>query len=141
MVWTRNQPMLTMGAAQALLDAGVAHAIEEGIAVSITVLDPAGRLLAFLRMDGAPHVSIEASLKKARTAVGFGIPTGQAWLDFVSGDPILEGGVGHLPDFILLGGGSPVRLADQLVGALGVSGGHYSQDERIAAAALRGLDS
>lgn len=141
MSWTRNQPMLTMAAAQALLNAGVAQATTEGICVSLTVLDPAGRLLAFLRMDGAPHVSIETSLKKARTAVGLDLPTGQAWLDFVRGDPILEGGVGHLPDFILLGGGVPVRLANQLVGALGVSGGHYSQDERVAAAALRGLDS
>ncbi len=141
MILTRNQPMLTMAAAQALLEAGIAQATSEGISVSITVLDSAGRLLAFLRMDDAPHVSIETSLKKARTAVGLGMPTGQAWLDFVRGDLILEGGVAQLPDFILLGGGVPVRLGDQLVGALGVSGGHYSQDERVAAAALRGLES
>jgi uncharacterized protein GlcG (DUF336 family) len=41
-----------------------------------------------------------------------------------------------LPDFILLGGGSPILVEGKLIGAVGVSGGHYAQDEECVKAAL-----
>ncbi len=140
MTWTRNLPTLTADGAQRAIAAGFAQATADDVNVSIAVLDPAARLLAFARMDGAPHISIATSIKKAQTAVGFGVPTGQAWLDIAAGDPILEGGIAHLPDFILLGGGVPIYVDGQVVGAVGVSGGHYAQDARVAAAALKALE-
>jgi uncharacterized protein GlcG (DUF336 family) len=92
-------------------------------------------------MDGAPAISHETSQKKAKLALGFGMPTGETWLKFIEKDPILHQGARDLPDFILLGGGSPIRLQDSLVGAIGVSGGHYKQDEEIVNAGLQALQS
>jgi len=42
-------------------------------------------------------------------------------------------------DFVLLGGGSPIMINDELVGAIGVSGGHYKQDEECVQAGLSAI--
>ena len=48
-------------------------------------------------------------------------------------------GAGSLKDFTLLGGGSPIIIDEEIVGAIGVSGGHYKQDEECVNAALNSL--
>jgi len=137
--YTTQQSTLTSRGAQLALDAALKKAQEIGLAASICVLDAAGRMKAFHAMDGAPAISHETAQKKARLALGFGIPTGDAWFQFIEKDPILFHGAQHLPDFILLGGGSPIQSAGALVGAIGVSGGHYKQDEQVTQAALAAL--
>lgn len=122
--------------AQLLIRSAVEQAKKMGFGISVCVVDPAGRTKAFLAMDQAPQVSYETAAKKARTAVGFGLPTGQTWHQFIKDDPILAQGAQHLPDFILLGGGSPILVEGKMIGAIGVSGGHYAQDEQCVAAAL-----
>ena len=117
----------------------VAKANEIGFGISITIVDESGVVKAFHRMDNAPLVSIDASRKKAVTAVGFGMPTGDSWYGFIKDDPILMNGADQLNDFILLGGGSPIMVDDNLVGAVGVSGGHYKQDEECVTAALEAV--
>ena len=109
---------------------------EIGIGISFCIVDPSGNLKYFSRMDNAPLISIDISRKKAITAVGFGMPTGDSWYGFIKDDPILMNGAGHLEDFILLGGGSPLMVNEKLVGAIGISGGHYKQDEECVTAAL-----
>jgi uncharacterized protein GlcG (DUF336 family) len=130
---------LSEAGAQILISAAVNAARAINLKISVCVLDSSGRLKAFLSMDGAPAISHETCVKKAKTAVGFGLPTGQTWHDFIKNDPILLMGAQHLPDFILLGGGSPILINNELVGAIGVSGGHYSQDEKCVAAALEAV--
>jgi uncharacterized protein GlcG (DUF336 family) len=90
-------------------------------------------------MDNAPLISIDISRKKAITAVGFGMSTGEAWHNFIKDDPILNDGVASITDFILLGGGSPIVFEGNLIGAIGISGGHYKQDEQCVKAALNEL--
>jgi uncharacterized protein GlcG (DUF336 family) len=130
---------ITLEAAKFLVDQAVQHAKTLPLKISVTVLDAGGNLKAFQSMDGAPLVSVEASLKKAKTAVGFGLPTGQTWYQFIKDDPILMNGAAHLPDFILLGGGAPIIAAGNLIGAIGISGGHYAQDEKCIKAAIDAL--
>ncbi len=125
--------------AHAMIAAAEKKAAEIGLAIAVTILDEGGVLKAFSRMDGAALVAVEASQKKALTAVGFGLPTGETWHNFIKDDPILLHGAQHLPNFILLGGGSPITVDGGLVGAIGVSGGHYHQDEVCVRAALEVL--
>jgi uncharacterized protein GlcG (DUF336 family) len=127
---------ITATAAAALIDAAEAEARQRGLAIVTVIVDESGVLKALRRMDGAPLVSIGAAHKKALTAVGFGMPTGRAWHDFIKDDPILLHGAASLPDFTLLGGGSPIAIGGAVVGAIGVSGGHYSVDEACVQAAL-----
>jgi len=136
---TFNKETISAAAAAKMLDAAISKAREIGLAISACIVDESGNEKAFARMDGAPLISIEASRKKAVLAVGFGMPTGDSWQNFVQGDPILEKGVHDLPGFILLGGGSPIMLEGELVGGIGVSGGHYKMDEQCATAALEAL--
>lgn len=136
---TFTKESLSTELAHALIAAAEAKALELGLPIAITIVDEAGVLKAFSRMDGAALVAVDASRKKAITAVSFGIPTGDAWHNFIKDDPILLHGAQHLQDFILLGGGSPVMVGGALVGAIGVSGGHYKQDEAVVAAALAAI--
>jgi uncharacterized protein GlcG (DUF336 family) len=138
---TQEITTLSHAGAELLLKSAVTAAEKTGLKISVCILDSSGRMKAFLSMDGAPPVSLEACIKKAKTAVGFGLPTGATWYDFIKNDPILMNGAQHLPDFILLGGGSPITLNGSVVGAIGVSGGHYSQDEKCVQAALEAFAS
>jgi uncharacterized protein GlcG (DUF336 family) len=121
--------------ARSILDAAEAKATELGIPMAIWVIDEGRNEKAFVRMDGAPLLAVEIALNKARTAVGFGMPT-HAWHDFIKGDAPLALGAPHIRDLIIFGGGYPIKVGGEIIGAIGVSGGHYSDDMRVAEAAL-----
>ena len=137
---TYQRPSIAGSLAQRMIEAAEEHARRSGMAIVTAIVDESGVLKAFSRMDGSPLVAVRAASKKAVTAVGFGVPTGQAWYDFMKDDPILLHGAQHLDDFILLGGGLPIMVDGACVGAIGVSGGHYQQDEACARAALSLLE-
>ena len=133
---TYNKKSITQAHANRLIQRACEKATELGMGIAVTIVDESGVLKSFSRMDGAALIAIDASRKKAVTAVGFGMPTGAPWHDFIKDDPILANGVQSLDQFTLLGGGFPVQIDGEVVGAIGVSGGHYSQDEACARAAL-----
>ncbi|MBI2205056.1 MAG: heme-binding protein [Candidatus Rokubacteria bacterium] len=120
------------------IDAAAAKARGLGVPMCIAVCDDAGHLKAFLRMDGAPLLSLEIAQNKAYTAVGYGVPT-HAWHDFIKSDPPLLTGIPHTPRLVIFGGGYPIKDGDQVLGAIGVSGGHYTQDMECATAALQAI--
>jgi len=133
---TFEKQTIASAPALSMLEAAMKKAEELKIKVAVSVVDESGVLKAYARMDGAPLMAVGVSQRKALTAVGLGLPTGKSWHEFIKDDPILSQGVLGIPDFILLGGGSPIQVEGVLVGAIGVSGGHYKQDEECAAAAL-----
>jgi uncharacterized protein GlcG (DUF336 family) len=122
-------------AARVALDAAEAKSREMGVAMAIAVVDESGTLKAFSRMDGAPLLSVEIAQDKAYTAVAFGLPSHQ-WFDFIKEDPPLLHGITKVPRLIVFGGGYPITHEGQIVGGIGVSGGHYSQDMQVAEAGL-----
>jgi len=130
---------ITAEAARALVAAGERKAAEIGVPMVIAVCDEGGNLKAFSRMDGAALLSVEIAQNKAFTAVGFGMPT-HAWYDFIKEDPPLLHGIVNHPRLVIFGGGYPIKAGDAIVGAIGVSGGHYHQDMAVAEAALAALE-
>ena len=123
-------------ATKKMIVAAEEKAREIGVGISIYVVDESAVIKAFSRMDNAPLVTVDAARKKAVTAVGYGMPSGEPWYNYIKDDPILFHGIQQFEDFILLGGGLPVFIDGVLAGAIGVSGGHYKQDEQCAQAAL-----
>jgi uncharacterized protein GlcG (DUF336 family) len=122
--------------AHRIIAAAQAKAAELGTPMVIAVCDESGVLKAFSRMDGAPLLSVQIAQDKAHTAAGFGLST-DAWHDFIKDDPPLaRGAVGGIDRLVIFGGGYPVKLGEQIIGAIGVSGGHYSQDMEVAQAGL-----
>lgn len=130
---------VSINSCKIMIEAAEKKANEMGLAVTITIVDESGIKKAYSRMDGAPLISVKASHKKALTAIGFGLPSGTAWFEFIKDDPILREGAHDFDDFILVGGGSPILINNKIAGAIGISGGHYKQDEECVKAALNCL--
>jgi uncharacterized protein GlcG (DUF336 family) len=125
--------------AHRIIFAAEAKATVLGVPMVIAVCDESGVLKGFSRMDGAALLSVQIAQDKAYTAVGFGMPTG-GWHDFIKDDPPLAAGaVGGIDRLVIFGGGYPIRVGDRIVGAIGVSGGHYTQDMEVAEAGLTAL--
>lgn len=127
---------ITADLARRMIAAAEEKAGQLGAPMSIAVLYESGGLKAFSRMDGAALLSVQIAQDKAYTAVGFGMPT-HAWYDFIKDDPPLAAGATTGIDrLVIFGGGYPIRIDDGVVGAIGVSGGHYRQDMEVAEAGL-----
>ncbi|MFJ7165079.1 heme-binding protein [Streptomyces globosus] len=130
---------LTTGDAELLLSAARSAAEAAGAAVSITVLDAGGHLLAFRRDDRAVLISGETSTRKAYTALQLNAPTA----DLV--DAVRPHGPFHtLPTaldrpLLFIAGGLPVHREGRLVGAVGVGGAAPEEDHGFAAAAVTAL--
>src|ERR1700726_4487725 len=113
--------------AQKMVDEAVAKARELGVTENVAVLDDGGNLKAFTRMDGAPILSIEISQHKAYTAL-FGVST-QDFFNFIQGDPSLLAGIPTLRRVAAYGGGFPIKVDGEVVGAIGVSGAPMVQND------------
>jgi uncharacterized protein GlcG (DUF336 family) len=124
--------------AQAAIEAAAAKARELGLNMCIAVADEAGDLKGFHRMDGAPKLSIQISEDKAYTSASYGLPT-HVWHDFIKDDPPLLHGIVHTPRLVVFGGGYPIKEKGEMIGAIGLSGGHYKQDMECAVAALKAI--
>ena len=136
---TVSVPTITTEAAHRVIAAAEAKAAELGKPFVTAVVDDGGVLKALSRMDGAPVLSVQVAQDKAYTAVGFGLPT-HGWHDFIKDDPPLAAGApSGIDRLVVFGGGYPIVVEDQLVGGIGVSGGHYSEDMKVAEAALAAL--
>ena len=138
MTKTVQKLSISQAACDRLIEAASVKAGEIGQPMVIAVVDDGGALKAFRRMDGAPLLSVEIATNKAYTAASFGIPT-HGWYDFIKNDPPLLHGIVHTNRLVVFGGGYPIMEDGQMVGAIGVSGGHYHQDMQVAEAALEAL--
>ena len=116
--------------AQRAITASAAEARKQGWAVSIAVVDPAGELVAFLRLDGAPYSSVDVARAKARTAARFRRPTRSLDSALTAGRVAILGLEGATP----VEGGVPIVLNGEVVGAVGVSGVTSAQDAQVAQA-------
>jgi uncharacterized protein GlcG (DUF336 family) len=129
---------INVDTAQIAIAAGVAKAKQLGFNMSIAIVDEAGALKSFVRMDGASDTSLRISQDKAYTSASLGLPTHAFW-DFVKNDPPLLHGIVNYPRLIVFGGGYPIKENGKVIGAIGVSGGHYSDDMEVARAALQAI--
>lgn len=140
MAKTYSKPSITAELADKVVKAAAAKANEIGVPMVIAVVDESGILKAFQRMDGATLLSVDIAQNKAYTAVSFGIST-DAWYDFIKDDPPLHVGIVHTPRLVVFGGGYPLVIDGEVIGGIGLSGGHYSQDMVCAQAGLEALSS
>jgi glc operon protein GlcG len=120
--------------AQAVLQSAKETAQQRHAPSAIAVVDRAGDLIAFLRMDGVRPGSVDLAIGKARTAARLQRPTAEVE------DNINHGRTAFVTAGIMaLRGGMPVRLDGQIVGAVGVAGLSKETDTEISAAAAAAL--
>jgi len=133
---TFDKPSITSALAHRIVAAAEAKAEQMGHPFVIAILDESGVLKAFSRMDGAALLSVQIAQDKAYTAIGFGLPT-HGWHDFIKDDPPLAlGAPAGIDRLVIFGGGYPITIGGRVVGGIGVSGGHYTQDQEVAEAGL-----
>lgn len=132
-------PVLTAELVQEIVSAASQEANKDQLAVSITIVDRSGQILAVLRNHNAGVHTLRSSYKKAYTAnsqkretaeIAKGIKDGSIPEDFRFLDE----------NFLLLDGGVPILIDNVVVGGIGVGGAHGSEDVRIAKAGLKVLD-
>jgi uncharacterized protein GlcG (DUF336 family) len=123
--------------AQRMLNAAVAKAREIGVSENVAILDDGGNLKAFGRMDGAPILAIEIAQNKAYTAL-IGVST-QDFFNFIQSDPSLLAGMPTLARMAAWGGGFPIKVDGEIVGAIGLSGAPTVQNDIDCARAALAL--
>ena len=123
--------------AQKMVNAAVRKAKELGVSENVVILDDGGNLKAFSRMDGAPILCIEMAQNKAYTAL-LGVST-QDFFDFIQRDPSLLAGIPTLSRVAAWGGGFPIKVDEEIVGAIGISGAPAVQNDVDCAKAALAL--
>ena len=133
---TINVLVLDQAGAQTVLQAARKSAQQRNAPSAIAVVDPAGDLLAFQRMDGVRPASVDLAIGKARTAARLRRPTAEIE------DSINQGRTAFITASIAaLRGGVPIRVSGEVVGAVGVAGLSKETDTEIANIAAETLSS
>jgi glc operon protein GlcG len=131
---TINVTVLDQAGAQTVLQAAAEIAQQRNAPSAIAVVDPAGDLLAFQRMDGVRPASTDLAIEKARTAARLRRPTEEIE------DSINQGRTAFVTAGIAaLRGGMPIRVNDEVVGAVGVAGLSKETDTATANTAAAAL--
>jgi len=124
-------PSIGLETARKVAATAIAEAKKGGWTMAVAVVDVAGELVYFERLDNTQFASIGVSQDKARTAVRFKRPS-KAFEDaLVGGRQAILG----LPGVVPIDGGIPLIVDGKIIGAIGVSGGTSQQDGTCAQAA------
>lgn len=130
---------ISLALSNKLLEAAIVKGKELGMPFSIAIVDKVGNLKAFQAMDGAPVLSLEIAQNKAFSAAAYNRATHE-WYDRLKDDPPLLHGLVHTERLVIFGGGYPILLDGELIGGIGVSGGHYTHDMQVCEAGLAVID-
>jgi uncharacterized protein GlcG (DUF336 family) len=129
-------PSITLEAAKKIAEPALAEAVKNHWSIAVAVVDPAGNLVYYEKMDNTQLGSANVALDKARTAALFKRPS-KAFQDGLA-----AGGEGlrilGLQGVTPVEGGFPLVLDGKIVGAIGASGATSAQDSQCAKA---GADS
>jgi uncharacterized protein GlcG (DUF336 family) len=131
----RTERNMSLELANQLAAATVASCLGAGYNVTAAVVDRAGQLRALHRADNAGPHTLDSAQAKAFTSASAKNNT-LAMMEGAQKNPAAANLV-HMPGFLLLGGGVPVKVGNDVIGAVGVGGapgGHL--DEQCAVAAI-----
>jgi uncharacterized protein GlcG (DUF336 family) len=105
--------------------------------MNIAVVDAGANLVAFERQEGAWIGSIDIAQKKAFTSRAFDIETKTLGENSQSGDQFFGIHASNNGKVMIFAGGVPLKRGNEVVGAVGVSGGLGQQDQAVAEAAAK----
>lgn len=131
----RTKRILELVDAEVVLAAAIEKAKEENWKVSMAVVDEAGCLMTFRRLDGASVSSVQTAIDKARSAAVTRRPT-KFFEDMVAGGRI---SASMIHGVFAIEGGLPIVVEDEVVGGFGVSGLRSQLDIVLVEAGLQAL--
>src|SRR4051794_19755233 len=133
---------LTNAGARKILTAAIATAQEAGIAVSIAVTDAGGHLIVLERMEGGRFHSVHSATTKAVCAASNRRATTSQGAQGQTLDVAHALGLALAAGaerWTAMEGGAPVIVGGECIGGVGVAGGDWATDERIARAAVEAI--
>ena len=130
-------PNITLEQARRAIAAGQAEAHKRGWPVAIAIVDTAGMLVAYEKMDNTQTASIQVAIDKGTSAAIYRRPTK------VFEDLVAKGGSGmrvmNLRNASTVEGGLPIVIGGKIIGGIGVSGVASDQDGVVAKAGADAL--
>lgn len=130
----QNQRDITWKLGLAVAEGAIAACAQRNVPITVAVVDRAGRVRVMISSDNpSPHV-FELARRKAYTARTFGRPTTE-WTERTKEGSDLAG-QRLLADVIPLGGGYPIKVGNDTIGGVGVSGNSQTGDEACAKAGV-----
>jgi uncharacterized protein GlcG (DUF336 family) len=130
-----TQKLLPLALAQEAAFAAVSSCTAAGYRESVVVVDADGVVRVTMRGDGAGAHTLNSAFRKAFTAATFGRPT-SAWAEAISKNPDV-GSMQHIDNILMAGGGLPIRVGNDLIGAIGAAGAPgFDKDEACAQAGI-----
>ncbi|UPT36775.1 GlcG/HbpS family heme-binding protein [Pseudomonas amygdali] len=138
--FAQSSPFLTDTLIAKLSDAALQEAKKQGVDISISVVDEKGWPLYFKRYGDAMLVTTVLVPNKAYTAAVLRMPSGDLAKLTQPSQPLYGINTAD-PRVVLFAGGYPLFNQGKLVGAFGVGGGSWEQDEKIGQSVLKAFDA
>jgi glc operon protein GlcG len=141
-MYVANTKRLTSDGAKKMMTAAIGQAREAGIAVSVAIADAGGHLILLERMDGGRFHSVQSATTKAVCAASNKRPTSAKGAQAQALDVAHAIGLALAagPErWTAMEGGYPIIVDGECVGGIGVSGGDWATDEKIAQAAVESI--
>ena len=114
------EKQLSLALAQEAATTAIEKARKDGYKVSVTVVNRAGQVIVQLRDDGAAPHTTDTSWRKAYTALTMRASTAEL-AQRIAANPG-SAALKDITDLIILGGGLPIRIGSEVIGAIGVGG-------------------
>ena len=133
------QRILSLEAARTIAEAALTACTSRGFHTSVAVVDRAGNLLVLLRDEQSNPATIDMARGKAYTALVFRGPTNE-FQKTTASDPT-RAPQRDVPGIIALGGGVPITVGDEIIGAVASSGSNQAADDECARAGVARAES
>jgi uncharacterized protein GlcG (DUF336 family) len=141
-MYVTDAKRLTAAGARRIVDTAVETARRENIAITIAVVDAGGHLMLLERMDGGKFHSVHSATTKAVCAASNKRATGSTGAVGQSLDMLHALGLALAagPErWTAMEGGCPIMAGAECIGGVGVAGGNWEFDERIAKEAVAAI--
>jgi len=141
-MYTASTKRLTLAGAQKMMATAVAAAEREGIAIAVAIADAGGHLVLLQRMDGGRFHTVHSATTKAVCAASNKRPTTAKGAQAQTLDTTHAIGLALAagPErWTAMEGGAPVIVDGECVGGIGVSGGNFEFDDRVARVAVESI--
>ena len=137
----RRARVLTYPEARIILDAGLAEATRIAVPATVAVLDASREIVAFARQDHAPTLTGEVAIAKAFTAFALRQPSADLGPHTAPGGAFFGLHAVTTHHLATFGGGLPLFDEDDVIGAIGASGGSVEEDLEIVNAAFAAFEA
>lgn len=124
------------------METATAMAEEAGIAISVAIVDAGGHVILIMRMDGGRFHTVQSATTKAVCAASNKRPTTSQGAQAQPLDTVHAIGLAlaaGVEQWTAMEGGCPILIDGECIGGIGVSGGNFEFDERVAREAVASI--